>query len=132
MELALLIGRILFGGYFLYSGINHFMNLSTMSQYTAMKGVPAPMLAVAGTGLLLVLGGLSILIGAWPRWGALLIAIFLLGVSPMMHNFWAATDPQARMADMGNFMKNMALLGAALMMMWMPQRWPYSAGGERR
>ena len=128
MKTLFLTGRILFGGYFLYGGIHHFAQLSTLSRYAASKHVPAPKLAVGGSGMLLFLGGLSILLGTWPHIGALLIAVFLVGVSPAMHNFWAITEPNQRMAETINFSKNMALLGAALMLMMISQPWVLSLG----
>ncbi|MGH9195245.1 MAG: DoxX family protein, partial [Acidimicrobiia bacterium] len=128
MASLFLIGRILFGGYFLYNGVNHFINHGMLAQYAASKGVPAPDLAVTFSGLLLLVGGASILLGVWPRIGAFLIIVFLLGVTPMMHNFWAVSDPTARMSDMINFTKNMALLGAALSLMIIPEPWPLSLG----
>ena len=59
MTVLFLVGRILLGGYFLYNGINHFLNLGGMAQYAGMKGVPAPELAVLGTGQLLLVAGLE-------------------------------------------------------------------------
>ena len=126
-----LVGRILFGGYFLYSGINHFVGLEGMAGYAASKGVPAPSLAVAFSGLLILLGGLSIVLGFWSRVGAWLIVLFLVTVSFMMHNFWAVSDPQAASGETVNFMKNMALLGAALMISTVP-RWPLSVDARRK
>jgi putative oxidoreductase len=99
-----------------------------LSQYAASKHVPAPKLAVTGSGLLVFLGGLSILLGTWPHIGALLIAVFLVGVSPAMHNFWTITEPNQRMAETINFSKNMALLGAALMLMMISQPWVLGLG----
>jgi uncharacterized membrane protein YphA (DoxX/SURF4 family) len=128
MKMLFLIGRILFGGYFLYSGIHHFSQLSMLSGYAASKNVPAPKLAVAGSGLLVFLGGLSILLGTWPHIGAVLIAVFLVGVSPAMHNFWTITEPNQRMAETINFSKNVALLGAALMLMIISEPWVLSLG----
>lgn len=128
MKTLFLIGRILFGGYFLYGGIHHFSQLSTLYRYAAFKHVPMPKLAVGGSGVLLFLGGLGILLGTWPHIGALLIAVFLVGVSPVMHNFWAITEPNQRMAETINFSKNMALLGAALMLMIISQPWVLSLG----
>jgi putative oxidoreductase len=125
---VLLIGRILYGGFFLISGINHFTKMSSYKPYVASKGIPAPALAVVVSGLLLFLGGLSVLVGFWPYIGLLLIVVFLLGATPGMHNFWKATDPMARMNDQINFMKNVALLGAALAMAAIAQPWPLSLG----
>lgn len=124
----LLVGRILYGGFFLMGGINHFTKMSSYKPYLASKNIPAPALSVAVTGLLLLLGGLSVLLGFWPHIGLLLIAIFLVGVTPAMHNFWTAADPMAKMADQINFMKNLALLGAAFAMAAIPQPWPLSVG----
>ncbi len=128
VAVLLLIGRILYGGFFLISGANHFLKMSSYKPFVASKGVPAPTLAVVGSGSLILLGGLSVLLGFWPYIGLLLIVIFLLGATPPMHSFWKLTDPMARMNDQINFMKNVALLGAALAMAAIPQPWPFSLG----
>jgi uncharacterized membrane protein YphA (DoxX/SURF4 family) len=127
----LAIGRAMFGGFFVFNGINHFMKLSMMTGYAAVKGVPFPEAAIAGTGALLLLGGISIILGVWPRIGAALIMLFLLGVTPVMHDFWRATDMSSRMNDFGNFTKNVALFGGACLVMALPVPWPASLGGGR-
>lgn len=127
-----LIGRIVFGGYFAYSGINHLVSSAMMAQYAASKGVPLPEAAVLATGALILAGGVSIMFGVLPHIGALCIALFLIGVSPLMHNFWAVPDPGVRMAEMINFTKNMALLGGVLMLLGVPRPWPYSIENRRR
>ncbi len=126
MSVVLLIGRIILGGYFLYAGIHHFTSLEYMAGYAKMKRVPAPKAAVAGTGVLLVLGGLSLLFGVLPMVGCILLLIFLAGVSPVMHDFWKVQDPQQRAGEMINFTKNLALAGAVLMILAMPGPWPLS------
>lgn len=100
-----------------------------MTGYAASKGVPSPKLAVVATGVLLLLGGLSILLGYQPTIGVLLIVIFLVPVAFMMHKFWAVQDPQMKTAEMVNFMKNIALAASALMFLAIPQPWPFSLGG---
>jgi putative oxidoreductase len=126
MDTLFLLGRIILAGYFLFSGINHFIRMGMMSDYSKMKGVPLPSVAVAFTGLILILGGLSILLGVYPLVGIVLLVIFLIPVSFMMHNFWKVQDPQMKMGEMVNFMKNMALLGAVLMLSAIPTPWPFS------
>jgi putative oxidoreductase len=128
MPVLFLIGRILYGGFLLYSGYNHFANLTTMSTYTASKGVPAARVAVGGTGALLILGGLSILLGVWVQLGVLLVLIFFAGVTYKMHAFWADTDPMTKRNNRTNFLKNVALAGAALMFLAIPQPWALSLG----
>jgi len=128
MDIAFLIGRIIAGGYFIMGGIHHFTDLRMMAGYAKSKETPAPGLAVGGSGLLLLLGGLSLLLGYQPTIGVALLVIFLLGVSFKMHNFWAVQDPQVKMGEMVNFMKNMGLLGLLLMLVAIPRPWPMSLG----
>jgi uncharacterized membrane protein YphA (DoxX/SURF4 family) len=114
MEVASFLGRMIFGGFFLYNGINHLRETESMAQYAAAKGVPQPDLMVKATGVALIAGGTSIVLGVKPKWGALTIAGFLAGVSPVMHDFWRKEDPGQRQNELINFGKNVALLGAAL------------------
>jgi putative oxidoreductase len=132
MKAPFLIGRLLFGGFFLYNGINHLRNRKQMAPYAGSKGVPAPELSVALTGVPLIVGGASLLLGVKPKLGALAILGFLAGVSPIMHDFWSKEDPNERMNDMVNFSKNLALAGGALALMGVEEPWEASiAGGHR-
>jgi putative oxidoreductase len=123
---TLLLGRLLFGGFFLFSGVNHLTEVKSLAGYAGSHGVPSPELAVVGSGLLILLGGLSVLLGVAPRVGLALIVLFLFPVTFVMHAFWSVADAQARMPEMINFMKNMALSGAALGLMAVPIPWPFS------
>ena len=126
MKAPFLLGRLIFGGFFLYNGINHFRNRKMMAQYTAAKDVPQPELAVVTTGALLTIGGASLILGLKPKYGALAILGFLAGVSPTMHNFWSIEDPAQKQTEMINFMKNLALAGGALALMGVEEPWPAS------
>ncbi len=126
MNALLLVGRLILGGFFLLSGVNHFLGFTMMTQYAKMKGVPFPAFAQGLTGVMLLLGGLSVLFGIYPIVGVILMLSFLLPVSLMMHNFWTIEDPQLRMADRINFLKNIALTGALLMLLTIPSPWALS------
>jgi uncharacterized membrane protein YphA (DoxX/SURF4 family) len=126
MKAPFMIGRLLFGGFFLYNGINHLRQRKNLSQYASAKNVPAPDAAVTASGVALILGGASILLGVKPKIGAGMIIGFLASVSPVMHDFWKQQDQNQRMNDMINFSKNMALLGAALALMGVEEPWPAS------
>jgi putative oxidoreductase len=115
--IVLYLGRILFGGYFAYSGVNHFTMLEMMSGYAMSKGAPMPKVSVALTGSLLVLGGFSVLFNILPVPGLVLLVLFLVPVTVIMHAFWKIQDPAAKMHEMVNFTKNMALLGAVLILL---------------
>ncbi len=120
MEIMFLIGRIIFGGFFIYSGLNHFLKLEALAQYSAYKKVPAPKLATAGSGLLMLLGGLSILLGVLPVYGAWLIIIVLVPIAVMMHDYWNEKDAMARGNQQAHFLKTIALAGAALIISAIP------------
>lgn len=126
MRIPFLIGRLIFGGYFISAGINHFKQSSQLSQYAASKNVPQPDLAVKVSGAVLIAGGTSILLGAKPKLGAAAIVGFLAGVTPIMHDFWKAEQPEQRMNDMVNFTKNIALAGSAIALLGVEEPWPAS------
>jgi len=128
MEYLFLVGRVLYGGFFLLSGIDHFRRTADLTAYASAKGIPAPKAAVLISGLAIIGGGLSMILGSRPTWGVLLLVIFLVPVSFSIHNFWAVDEPQARQFDTIQFKKNMALLGGALMLLLIPQPWPLSLG----
>ena len=128
MQSLFVVGRVLYGGFFLLAGLDHFRRVSMMTPYAASKGIPAPRLAVLVSGLVIVLGGLSFILGVRPAWGALLLSVFLLLVNVLVHNFWAVEDPQARQMDLVQFKKNSALLGAGWMFLMIPTPWAVSVG----
>ena len=126
MRAPFLLGRLLFGGYFIFSGINHFKQKRQLAQYVASKKVPQPDIAVQLTGAVLIAGGASILLGIKPKLGTAAIIGFLAGVSPIMHDFWKQENPEQRMNDMINFTKNLALVGGAMALMGVEEPWPAS------
>src|SRR5437762_908079 len=81
MQLAFLVGRVIFSLFFLQSSFNHFKNAGMLAGYAASKGVPAPKLAILGSGVLLLIGGLSILLGFRPVIGIAALILFLVPVS---------------------------------------------------
>jgi putative oxidoreductase len=111
MAQAFLVGRILVGGYFLAEAFRHFTSTATMARYAGTHGVPAPELAVIFAGLLLLVGGVSVLLGVFPRIGVAAIVLFLVPVTLIMP-------------------ANIGLLGSTLMFLAVPRPWPYSV--ERR
>lgn len=116
MDIVLIIGRILFALMFITGGINHFTKAEAMAGYAQFKGVPQPKLANALSGLMLLAGGLSVVLGVWADLGALVLAVVLLAMALMMHDFWKATDPQAKQTETISFFKNVSMAGAALVL----------------
>jgi uncharacterized membrane protein YphA (DoxX/SURF4 family) len=116
VDILVLIGRILFVVLFLSSGVNHLTQTKAMAGYVSSRGVPGGSAAVAGSGVLLLAGALSIVLGIWADLGALLIAVFLIPTALLMHAFWKEPEAEARQQEMIMFFKDLALAGAALML----------------
>jgi len=108
-----LLGRIFFSAIFIMSGPNHF-KAETIG-YAAAQGVPLASIAVPLSGIIALLGGLSIALGYRAKLGAWLIVLFLVPVTLMLHRFWGVSDPQAAGLQLAMFMKNLSMLGAALL-----------------
>jgi putative oxidoreductase len=110
---AMLAGRFLFVLIFLLTAPNHFSKQAIA--YAASQGVPLASVAVPLSGILALAGGLGVLLGYRARIGAWLIALFLVPVTLMMHKFWALHDPMMAQMQMIMFMKNVSILGGALL-----------------
>jgi putative oxidoreductase len=108
-----LAGRILFAAIFLMAAPGHFSRQTIA--FAASQGVPLASLLVPFSGVLALLGALSILLGYRARAGAWLIVMFLVPVTLMLHKFWGIADPMVAQTQMIMFMKNVSMLGAALM-----------------
>ena len=116
MEIVMFIGRILFAAMFVLSGINHFTKAEAMTGYAQFKGLPQPKLANLVSGAILLLGGLSVILGIVADLGALVVSILLVIMAVLMHDFWKQTDPQAKQTEMIGFLKNISMAGGGLFM----------------
>lgn len=107
------LGRFCYSLIFLMTPLGHFSQ--GYVGYAAQQGVPAPALLVPLSGVIATAGALSITLGYKAKIGAWLLILFLVPVSLMMHNFWAVTDPMMRGMQLALFLKNVSMLGAALL-----------------
>jgi len=107
------VGRLLFATIFLLTLPGHFAPESIA--YAAQKGVPLASLSVPASGILAFAGGLSVLLGYRAKLGAWLLVLFLLPVTLTLHDFWTVADPMAAQMERAMFMKNVSMLGAALL-----------------
>lgn len=129
MEVVFLIGRILFVVIFLFSGVMaHFVGYRQGVEFARSYRSPAPELGVPLTGLLAVGGAILVGLGVVADLGALLIAAFLILITPIMHAFWKEQDEQTRQIQMAQFMKNVAMLGGALVIFYLYNQLQGDAG----
>jgi putative oxidoreductase len=108
-----LVGRICYALIFLMTVLGHFS--AGYVGYAASQGVPAAGLLVPLSGVIAIVGALSIILGYQAKIGAWLIVLFLVPVTFKMHAFWAVTDPMMRGMQLAMFMKNVSMFGAALL-----------------
>jgi putative oxidoreductase len=113
MKYIVLAGRILFSLIFIQAIITHLSESSVA--YALSHNVPFASLSVPLSGFIALLGGLSIALGYKAKWGAWLIVLFLVPVTSLMHNFWMIPDPMTAMVQQVMFLKNLSMLGGALM-----------------
>ena len=113
MKYVVMLGRILYSLVFVMTIQSHFSEQSIA--YATAKGVPFAWLVVPVSGVMAILGGLSVALGYKAKFGAWLLVLFLVPVTVMMHNFWAVADPMMARMQQGMFVKNLAMLGSAFL-----------------
>lgn len=122
MNYVELIGRILYATVFLVS-VPGFFTDDRMITYAIASGVPFPAIAVPLAGTIALLGSVSILLGYKTKIGAWLLVVFLVPVTLMVHPFWGIADPWSAAQQKIQFMKNLSLAGAALMIAYFGAGW---------
>ncbi len=112
-----LLGRLLFSTIFIFSGINHLANGEAMMGYVRSAGLPFPALAIYGSGVVLLVGGVCILLGVFARVAAVALAAFLVAAALTVHRFWGLPPAQAAQ-QMIHFWKNLSMAGGALLLVY--------------
>jgi putative oxidoreductase len=112
MRYLVALGRLFYSLIFVVAGFGHFSHQEIA--YAAAQGIPIAGVLVPASGLMAIVGGVSILLGFHGKLGAWLLVLFLVPVTFAMHNFWAVKDPMMQQIQMAMFLKNFSMLGAAL------------------
>jgi len=117
MEALFVAGHLILGLYFLRSGITHFFKVNYLAAYAGSKGVPFAKFSVIASGVLMALGGISLVGWIRPDIGIGMLLLALLPMTTMIHNFWTVTDPMQRANEEISFGKNIALIGALMLLL---------------
>jgi putative oxidoreductase len=129
MDWVLLLGRILYGAIFISSGFGfHLAGRQQGVAYARAKGAPMPELTVPLTGVAIIAAGVMTIIGLWVDLAALVLFVFLVLTAVIMHAFWKVDDPQERMMEQIQFMKDLALAGGALAFFYLFQQFGEAIG----
>ena len=120
MDTLVTVGRVLYGGVMIFSGIQNYRHLKIMAELTKSKGMPVPTLCVVVASAICIMGGISILVNYQIKIGVLLVWVFLLPSTLIIHNFWTVKDPMEKGNEMGHFLKNLLILAGALIFLALP------------
>jgi len=112
---TLLVGRILLGLIFAFSGFHKLTALGETAAQIAAHGIPAAHVMAAVAGCAELAGGVALILGLLSRVAAIGLIVFMIPTTLMFHNFWAysGNDFQVQMV---NFMKNLAIIGGLALM----------------
>lgn len=113
-NLAALVGRILLAAIFVLSGLNKLGDFAGTAAMMSSVGLPMSELLLVATILIEVVGGLMVVIGWQARYAATALFLFMIPVTIVFHNPWAAVDGAAAQQQMIHFLKNLAIAGGLL------------------
>jgi uncharacterized membrane protein YphA (DoxX/SURF4 family) len=127
-DVAFLIGRALFAVVIGYLALGNLLDLESSVGYARSKGAPLASITVPLGSLGLIAGALAVLVGFYPAVGVLVMLAFLVPITVIMHDFWTM-EGQARQNERVHFLKNVGLLGAALLFLTLSTNaWPLAVG----
>lgn len=109
-EVALILGRVLLGGVFVFGGIEHFLSLQHLAQMMSKRGVPLPMTVLVAGSIFQIVFGVALMVGVLVPWACLGLVVFTIAATIMFLNFW---DMQGfeRVAARNTAVVNVAVVG---------------------
>ncbi|MBL8828022.1 MAG: DoxX family protein [Planctomycetaceae bacterium] len=108
------LGRALMSLIFVASGAMKVMQWSATAEHMAQEGMQAVPMFLAGAIVIELGAGLCLMIGYQPRWAAVLLALFLVPVTLVFHDFWSYADAQQATNQLQHFLKNVTIIGGLL------------------
>ncbi len=115
---APLLGRILLAFIFLQSGFDKVLSYGKTTALMAARGIPEPQILLPLAIAALFIGGTMILVGWRARWGALALIVFMIPTTLYFHGYWTYPEP-LQLNQFHHFVKNLAIIGALLMILGM-------------
>lgn len=110
-----LVGRLAVAVVFLASVVSMLPpRFSATVEVMKAQGVPNATFALFGAIGLLLIGGIAVVLGAWTRFGAIFLLVFLAAATFYFHDFWTFADPKLRQDQTIQFMKNLSIAGGLL------------------
>ncbi len=104
---APLLGRILLGGFFLWSGIQKALNFPAFIDFFTRPGYPYPLYFALGVLLVEIIFGIALVVDVKTRLSAIVLTIYMVTVSFLFSKIASTIDVQI-------FLQNMAIVGGLL------------------
>ena len=114
-----LVGRVVLAWFFLSAALHYASQWQASVLMLSMQRAPSPALLLAIGIVVMLVGGISLLLGFHARYGAMLLFSFTLLATLLMHDYWHIANATAREADYEIFARNIAIAGALLMLVGM-------------
>jgi putative oxidoreductase len=115
-QISPLIGRWVLAWFFLSEVWSRAGEWKANVALMEFQGLPVAPLLLALAFIVMILGGLSLLLGYQTRHGALLLFAFTVIVTLVMHAFWKIHAGSDRAADYDIFARNIAIAGGLLVL----------------
>ena len=112
-EFMLISARLLVGGAFLYSGIQHFFSLAPITEFMRGRAVPYPRQALIAGSVFQSVCGVLVIFNIWMFWATLGLIAFTIAASFIFHNFWDKTGAE-RNQHLNAALKNIVGIGGML------------------
>jgi putative oxidoreductase len=130
MGVVFLIIRFIVGGYFAWQGAQHLdaYGRKHLVAHARTKNLPMPLVAVPLFGLMLTIGGVSLVTGLFPAAGVAVLWTVLIPAAFLVHGFWRNGDASARAIERRRFVWNVALAIVALTLLLVSRPWPMTVG----
>ncbi|MDA9431479.1 DoxX family protein [Bradyrhizobium sp. CCBAU 51627] len=116
-DLLILVGRILLAWVFVGSAYGALTNFSGSVGYFRSLNVPVPQLFTIITVTLEILMSVGLILGIGTRYCAILVLLFVLSATAIAHRYWEYPVGPQQIGQYNNFLKNMSILGGALLIL---------------
>jgi putative oxidoreductase len=110
------VGRCLIALIFLLSGFSKIGGFDQTAGFMASKGLPMAEVLLVLTIIIEIGAALVLIVGWQARLGAAALLLWMIPVTFIFHNFWAAPVAQQQI-EMAMFLKNLAMMGGLLYVM---------------
>ena len=92
-DAALFVGRLGLASLFLFSGSQKLTHLQGAAQWATSTGVPLASLLMPLAAVFEIVAGLMIVTGWRARQAAAALALWIIVLGPLFHQFWSAPPP---------------------------------------